>query len=395
MRNKVPGGTPRLATHSQRGNIGYSTVHIVDLASAYPPHKGGLELHAYELHRHLLDANPDLRITVLTSNLGGGAAEESFGDRWTVKRWPAWVPVNPLPVPGPKFFRMLKENSQPDSVLITHTRFFVHAALAGWWAKRHGLRRIHIEHGSSPVQSGGGFVKFVANTVDFVLGRPMMRQADAVVAASGAAAEFTRRLSGVEPYVQRRGIDMGDTTWQPATGRTSLLFIGRMLDGKGVGDLLIAVVPLLAERPELSVRLVGVGPNMDEFRAQAVQLGIADRLHWLGAVSDEQLVAELSSTTLFVNPSWTEGLPTTVLEAAAIGLPVVATDVGSTTEIVQDGETGWIVPAKRPGALRTAIREALDNPDMRVDRAEALRKATKANFSWDATVELFTKLVRG
>ncbi|MGM1061129.1 glycosyltransferase family 4 protein [Saccharothrix sp. Mg75] len=370
-------------------------MHLVDMPAYYPPHKGGVEAYAHELHRRLLEADPDLRITVFTSAVGAPAGEERLGDRWTVVRWPGFELISHYPVPNPGFTRRLRALCGPDTVLMTHTRFYWPHVWAALFAKRAGLRRLHVEHGSTPVQSGNGFVRFAAAVVDRVTSQPVLRWAEQVVAVSGAAAVFARQLAGRDARVLHRGIDLpeelvGHPSAEPATA----CFVGRLINGKGVADLVDATAELHRRGVPLRLRLCGDGPAAADLRARVSSAGLGDHVEFLGAVDHDTALREMAAATVFVNPSWTEGLPTTVLEASAIGCAVVATDVGGTAEIVDDGVTGWLVPAKDPRALARALEDALTSPD-RVTRAAKLRETTRARFSWDRAIAEFSAMLVG
>lgn len=381
--------------HPGRVDLYCRAVHLVDLPAFYPPHRGGVETYAHELHQRLLATDPDLRITVLTSEVGASPGREVLGDRWTVIRWPALQPVPLYPMPRPGFRRLVRDHLGPDTVLMTHTRFYRHAAIAGNLAKKHGVGWLHVEHGSTPVQAGGTLVRRTADTVDLTMGRPLLQAADRVIAVSAASADFVKRLSGREARVLYRGVELphGLSANPPATGEPVLCCVGRLITSKGIADLFHAVAQLDREGTRVRVRLVGDGPDRGEFERLAERLGIADRVTFLG--STEHLVAleEMARATVMVNPSWTEGLPTTVLEAAALGCAVVATDVGGTSEIVTDGESGWVVPERRPDLLAAALRAALNDPSERSRRAMRLAVQARDKFSWERTVAGYLELL--
>jgi glycosyltransferase involved in cell wall biosynthesis len=372
-------------------------MRLVDVPSGYPPHPGGLEMYAHELHRRLLAADPDLRITVLASEMGSRPGPERLADRWTVVRWPAWEPVSPYPVPKRGFHSLLREYATgPDTVVMTHTRFFVHAAMVGRWARRRGLRHIHVEHGSSPVQSGNVVVRAVANMVDRTIGRALLRSATEVIAVSESARQFVRDLAGRDPIVVHRGIELPEgLRSNPVSDVPTLCFLGRLISGKGASDLITAVGMLRSAGLAVRLRLCGDGPARALLEQQIRALGLTSEVTLLGAVDHPTALRELADATVFVNPSWTEGLPTTVLEAAALGCCVVATDVGGTSEIVTSGETGWLVPAREPERLAAAIREAIERPDLRAARAALLGDVTRERFSWEHATAVVSSLLRG
>jgi glycosyltransferase involved in cell wall biosynthesis len=148
-----------------------------------------------------------------------------------------------------------------------------------------------------------------------------------------------------------------------------LLTVARFTEQKGHRVLLDAVPDLLAIHPGLRALLVGTGPLANEIAAMVRDRGHADTVRLLGRRGD---VADLmAAADMLVLASFFEGLPLVVLEAMAAGLPVVATRVGGTLEAVEDGVTGWLVPAGDGPALAGAIARAL------ADRA-SLRRAGEA-----------------
>lgn len=173
--------------------------------------------------------------------------------------------------------------------------------------------------------------------------------------------------------------------------------IARLCDVKGQRELIAA----LAHVPD--ARLVLIGADLETggaFQAQleqdAERLGVRDRVVFAGHRPDAKDL--LSDVDVFALPSWTEGLPITVLEAMARGRPVVATPVGGTPEVVADGETGLLVPPHDPEALAEALRRLLADPDLRRRMGETGRSRVEERFSSDAMVarvlEIYDEVVR-
>ena len=106
---------------------------------------------------------------------------------------------------------------------------------------------------------------------------------------------------------------------------------------------------LLDDAPTAHLVLLGSGAEEAALRRQVEQSGLTRRVAFAGFRRD--VLACLAAADVVVNPSFTEGLPNVLLEAFSLGRPVVATDVGGTAELVQDGRSGWLVPAGNPAAL--------------------------------------------
>ena len=128
----------------------------------------------------------------------------------------------------------------------------------------------------------------------------------------------------------------------------------------------------------MRVEVAGRGSCLEDLKGLAADLGVAERVTFLGEVRD--IPALLGRARMFVQPSLSEGIPLTVLEAMARGLPVVATRVGGLPEVVVDGETGLLVPAADPPALAQAVLSLWRDPDAAGRMGEAGRKRVERVF---------------
>ena len=159
------------------------------------------------------------------------------------------------------------------------------------------------------------------------------------------------------------GLLAGDDVLPPGIPRERprIGIIGRLAPQKGHTFLLPAMAQLSKER-SVSLLVIGAGDLDSDLKAQAATLGIADRVHFLGSRRD---VAEiLPHLDLLVSASLWEGLPGVILEAMAAGVPIIATDVSGSREVVIQGQTGILAPPGRADALAAAIAQALDQPAM-------------------------------
>jgi glycosyltransferase involved in cell wall biosynthesis len=136
--------------------------------------------------------------------------------------------------------------------------------------------------------------------------------------------------------------------------------VSRLDDNKDIATLLAAFTALQAQRP-LRLAILGDGPELEALKALAVQLGVAERVHFLGARHRPWHYVRRSA--LFVLPSRTEGFSNALVEALAVGCPVVATDApGGNAYVLGGGRYGALVPVGDPGALAGAMADMLDHP---------------------------------
>jgi teichuronic acid biosynthesis glycosyltransferase TuaC len=152
-----------------------------------------------------------------------------------------------------------------------------------------------------------------------------------------------------------------------------ILSVGALIPRKGQ-DLLIAALPSL---PDAMLMLAGKGESESDFRALAAELGVADRVAFLGSVPHDDLPALFAAADIMALVSASEGLANAWVEALACGTPIIASDVGGIRELVKTPEAGRIV-ARTPQAIAAAVHDILANPPSH----EAVTANVSA-FSWD------------
>lgn len=164
----------------------------------------------------------------------------------------------------------------------------------------------------------------------------------------------------------------------PLETRYTLVTVGRLVSWKGL-DGLLPVLRALGD--DVGLLVVGDGPEGGRLRELARSLGIEHRVRFLGRLDQRQVPAVLAACDLLVLNSSYEGLPHVVLEAMRVGVPVVATDVGGTDEVLAEKGIGLLVPPGDPGALERAIRQLLTDPDRRRELARLGCEAAVERFS--------------
>jgi glycosyltransferase involved in cell wall biosynthesis len=222
---------------------------------------------------------------------------------------------------------------------------------------------------------------------------------------AAAVADVLRTRERVDPGridVIPTGIDLArfeprprDHAFRTAHGlgdEPLLVCVGRLDRYKGHDHLIEAFAALARARPRARLLLVGDGRFRDVLTATAQRAGLGDRVCFAGALGDVR--PALAAADVFVQASDEEGLPGAVLEAMAMGLPVVATDVGGTREAVDDGVTGLLVPARDAAALAAAVLRLLDDPGLAARFASFARKRAAEEFSSERELALTEDVYR-
>jgi glycosyltransferase involved in cell wall biosynthesis len=231
--------------------------------------------------------------------------------------------------------------------------------------------------------------------------RRIIRGSDAVTAISTYTAGLMKELApGVEPAIipfgaaiEAPGAGTGTAPADPA--HFGLLFVGRLVERKGVHVLLEA----LARLPDrIRLDIVGDGPERERLKALAQRLGISGRVAFHGFAPDEMLRALLGWCDALVLPAVVdakgdvEGLGVVLLEAMSFGKPVIASAAGGITDIVRDGENGLLVPPADPAALARAIDSLAGDPETARRFGSAAREDVARRFSWDAILDRLVEL---
>jgi glycosyltransferase involved in cell wall biosynthesis len=231
-----------------------------------------------------------------------------------------------------------------------------------------------------------------------------MRRTDVVVANSAAVGADTLEREHLDPTklrIIRNGVELIEplSANERAEHRSALgvsdgeLLIGCIANYRPVKrlDLLIdAMAAIVATNTGVRLAIVGEGPIRADLQRRIVALGLEGCVRLHGLVLDARPL--YGAFDLVVQSSRSEGLPNALLEAAAAGLPIVATDAGGTKEIVIDGRTGLIVQTEDPVALAAALHRAVNDPVLRKRLGAAARVHVATTFGMDRYVAEFAAL---
>ena len=235
-----------------------------------------------------------------------------------------------------------------------------------------------------------------------------MRRADAFVANSQAAADDLVAIDGIDPaavHVIRNAVlppatdlqarDRIRAGWGFGPGECVVGCVASLQSGKGLPELVAAAGAVSERRPEVRVVIVGDGPLRSDLERQIAAHRLERVVRLDGDSGDAR--ALYPGFDIAVQASDSESLPNAVLEAAAAGLPIVATAVGGTPEILEDGLSGILVPPRDPAALSAAIEGLAADPAARsrLGGGAALRaRAFTPGVLAEATLGLYRSLVR-
>lgn len=195
-------------------------------------------------------------------------------------------------------------------------------------------------------------------------------------------------------FYPRERREARDRLGLPADERI-ISYVGKLVPRKGV-DTLIEAMGLLARDPAGAPLLVvaGIGELRGLMESRAAELGIADRVRFLGKIPHDDVPWVMTAGDVFVLPSLSEGLPTVVCEAMACAVPVVATAVDGTPEAVRHGETGFLVPPSEEGPLADALRRVIADSDGAERMSRRAVEIAREIYTWDANAAAYDEIYR-
>jgi glycosyltransferase involved in cell wall biosynthesis len=266
---------------------------------------------------------------------------------------------------------------------------FVRKAIVLLIARLAGCKTIFHLH-------GGGFRQFA--TVE--AGSLMQRWIRHTLEASSVVITLSNGWAGfVRGYAPRARVCVvpnsvplpSPASAQPERGR--ILFLGRLEAAKGVFELLGAAARLAPAHPALRLVFGGEG-DADALRRKAAELGIGERVEFLGWVGPQARDEQLARASVFCLPSHAEGLPMAMLEAMAAGTAVVASSVGGIPETIVDGDNGVLAPPRDEAALAGALDQVLGDETLRARLASNARVTIEQHYSTEVVCGQLSALYR-
>ena len=369
---------------------------ILIINSEYPPIGGGAGNASANIARHL--AQMGCEVHVITSRFGKLPHLEQSG-RLRIQRIASLRRRQDRSSALEQFmfilsasFRTLTRVNQikPDAVLAF---FGVPSGAVAWM-----LRRVYkipyvvsLRGGDVPGFRPYDFARYHKMLAPFL--RTIWRDASAVVANSRGLRDLALAFDPrFEIPIIPNGVDLDlyrttDRDWSSPR----LLSVGRIVHQKGL-DLAMRALGSLKEL-DWEWRIVGDGPQMETLQTLAKELELDERITFLGWQAHEQLVSRYKDSNLLLFPSRHEGMPNVVLEGMASGLPVIASRIAGTEELVLDGENGFLFPNEDVDSLRVALKKLILDASLRRKMGSASRCRMEEGYSWEKTARQYAFLL--
>ena len=348
-------------------------------SSLYPEKMGGVGLHTHTMSKMQAEMGHD--VTVLTSDNGDRSLtrEERRDGYRLIRHREVARPIENTITPG--LVPTLREEIPHCDVLHIHSHLYFSSSVAACFARAYGVPTVLTNHGLVSQTAPGWLQKSFNST----LGSFTFESAGRILCYTETD---RRRLlqQGIETDISviSNGIDCSEFRPLELHSNRELLFVGRLAEGKGPQYLIDAFAGVSADYPALGLKLIGEGPMRGELERRIETLGLSDRVELIGEVANHELPSHYNESLAFVLPSLSEGMPRTLMEAMACGLPVVTSDLEQLRPVV-DG-LGYTAESGSSKELERAIRTLLETEDLAALGRRARKRAVE-DFSWQETVE--------
>ncbi len=276
-------------------------------------------------------------------------------------------------------------------VALLHAHFAVDAVYAQVLARRLGVPLVTTLHGFDVTRSRLSLLASLRPAlVHAVFGwRRLVREGALFLGVSEVVVEAARQRGAPATRLRNHAVGVDIDALQPSgPGEPGLIVhVGRLVEKKGGDVLLEAFAELARLRPAARLVLIGEGPLRPQLQGRAEQLGVSDRVRFTGALPHVAALAWLRRAAVVAVPSRTarngdaEGLPTVLLEAAALGRAIVASEVAGIAEAVQDEVSALLAPPDDPGRLATALARLLGDPGLAARLGAGARQRVETDYA--------------
>mgnify|MGYP000963330594 CR=1 FL=1 len=370
-------------------------MNILVFAPYASPHTGGVENYIDEFN--LYATSHGHRVTVFAPKIPIESPVKETKGGADILRYPAFEIVRNYPLPKlwlPEFWKSyLRIRKKKFDVIISHTRFFFSSLLALFFAKRHRISWMHIEHGSSHVVLSSAIVSFLSKLYDLTIGRLIFRLSDKNIAISNDVRRFIERFDSRPTPVIHRGIDFADIdtakeNFSDASSRSQrshefqIVSVGRLTKLKGFREAILAVSQIPeSQRKHLRYTIIGDGEEREALASLARK---CPEIHMTGKLPRNLVLQELIHADIFLHSSLPGGgLATTLLEAMACGCAVVASPHEGALDAIENGKNGLLATIFPPTFFYKAITQLLTHPQDISRLSKAAERSVRSRFSWE------------
>lgn len=371
---------------------------IAIFSGYYLPHLGGVERYTYNLAKRL--KNMGYKIIIVTSRYDKSLKEIEETGYAKIFRLPTYkivsgrYPINKQNKRCKELLEMVKKENINSAII--QTRFWTTSYIASKFISKNNIPACLIEHGSTHFTVNNKILDFFGEKYEHILTNSIKKRVKDYYGVSKKCTEWLKHFN-----IEAKGVFYNSVNSEEIeeyskfinkdTGKINITYTGRMIEEKGVLRLIDAFKNLNEKYDNLELSLAGEGPILEKIIQENKDI---KNIHILGKISHDEVMKLLGRTNIFVNPShFSEGLPTTILEAGLMECAVVATPMGGTTEIISDDSLGYICGFETQ-EIQEKIEKLINEPEIVKDMSIKIKQKVKEQFSWDITAKKIAETIK-
>jgi|LSQX01.2.fsa_nt_gb glycosyltransferase involved in cell wall biosynthesis len=370
------------------------TICIVN--GLYFPHTGGVESYIHNLAIHLNKLG--YRIIILAANTEKVKEFEHL-ERFTVYRLPVINLVDrrfPIIIPSRKTVKLLRQlkNENIDFFLI-QMRFYSTSILGAVLAKKLKKPSFIVEHVTGYMTIDSKFFNFLGKIYENWVSRFVRKRVNAFYAVSKACARWLSNFKIEAKGIFYNGVNLDSIELKnnralKSKDKINFIFAGRLIESKGINLLIEIFMDLQKNHDNIFLTICGDGDLGEQLERKTKN---NEKIKLTGQIEHKKVMSLLQSSDVVVIPSYyPEGLPTLILEAGACSCAVIATDMGGTSEIIENSDYGILIKPNNREELKKELKDAMVklimNEELRENLANNLHEKIIRDFLWEKNAKI-------
>lgn len=373
---------------------------ILQVAPYFLPYKGGQEFYVQNLCKHLVELGHEVHI--VTSNY---PKENDFKtiQGITIKRYPVIFRILRNPI-IPSIYKIGKKLDEYDIVHV-HNEHSFSAMVIAYLRMKRKFPMIITQHGQ--LRFGNFLLDLIEKTYSKTIGKIIFRRADRIICLSHTDKKYVKRFikkdrkikvmpNAIDSVVLSKSVKKNNTIIDKYNikNKRIVLFVGQIIKRKGI-DFLIKAIPYILKDPskrDVVFLIVGMGDFLNKAKQMTKNLHISDSVIFTNKISFNELIQAYKYSNVYVLPSLSEGLPTTILEAMYFGLPVIASNIPGVRDHFENH--ALLVPVCNEKKLAEAISYVFDNVDFAKTRSKEGKKLIEDKYTWDIVAQEYCKVYK-
>lgn len=370
---------------------------IAIFSGYYLPHLGGVERYTYNLAKQL--HNTGYQVVIVSTRYDNELKEVENLEYAKIYRLPIYNIFKsryPLLKKNKKCRDLLKKiQSEKIDSIILQTRFWTTSYIGSKFAKKNSIPACLIEHGSTHFTVNNKILDFFGEKYEHFLTNLIKRNVKDFYGVSKKCTDWLQHFNIQSKGVFYNSIDSSEfeeynQSINKNNENVKIAFVGRLIKEKGVLKLIEAFDELKKNFSNLELNIAGSGPLYEELKNKEFK----NNINILGNLTHDEVMKLLAKSDVFVNPSYfSEGLPTSILEAALMKCAIIATPMGGTTEIINSDQIGLICGFEIEDIINK-LTILLNDKEYRTTLGENANNRVLSDFSWINTTKKLINTIK-